>query len=202
MTEEGLAKISEELRRIAALHDCVFVDESRPRATSEQIEALESFVGAPLPSSYRSLLEWRDGLALRFIRKCDVEDAFPIASYQLTVYGTAEFARETENLQYIVETTSEIANDRVQRSFDIVNLGETKSRILFSLDAPRQPAEYGIFAIDIDDYNEQEWENAMKDVDRFVIADSLDDFLIKALDHMVKTENGFWYWHGPQRSLW
>ena len=34
-------------------------------------------------------------------------------------------------------------------------------------------------------------------MNRIVIADSLDDFLIKALDHMVKTENGFWYWLGP-----
>ena len=201
MTEEGLVKISEELRRIAELHDCVFVDESRPRATSEQIQALESFVGAPMPSSYRSLLEWQDGLALRFFRKCDVgRDAFPIASHELTVYGTVEIQRETENFRYIVETSSEETYGRVQRCFDIVNLGEANSRVLFTLDAPRQATEYGLFAADL---HELDWERALNaDVNEIVIADSLDDFLIKAFDHMIKTENGFWYWLGPQRSYW
>ena len=200
MTQEGLAKITEELRRIAELHDCVFVDESRPRATSYQIEALESFVGVAMPSSYRLLLEWQDGLAFRFISKGDIgRVAFPIACHELTVYGTTEFVRETENFRYFVDTTSEETYGRLQRCFEIVNCGEPDSRVVFSLDAPRKPSDYGIFVADLYEFNA---ERALADVNDIVIADSLDDFLIKAFDHMIKTENGFWYWLGPQRSYW
>ena len=197
-----LESLVEQLRAVAERHNCRLVSELPGGASGEKIGRLEQFVGAQLPNSLKRFLQMHDGMALHFYANADT-DRFPLACYELLVFGTTDIITRTEDFRAYIDVESELLRSQMSRCFDFANVAGIDERLIFWLDAPRPGGEYAILTADL---AVDSWLDDLESLSRIEIASSFDEFLERSLRFMLEKEAGFWYWWPratmPEALLW
>jgi len=202
MTSNELDSFIARLDNLAKKHDCVLVADLGPRASAQEINDVEEYIGAKLPASLRTFLEMHNGILLeiheRSSREAYGEGSSPYRS--LIVHGTKEIITLTDDFRGFLNVESERLRFQTHRCFEFANISGVLRRLLFFIDAPLPGGEYSIFDADLDTH---EWYHDLDAVaGRSVVpASSFDDFLSKSLQFILETEGGFSYWV-PDLEYW
>ena len=204
MDEAVLQGKLDQVRAVVEGQDLVYKAQVRKGATEAELLALEAFIGNALPLSLRTFLRLRNGMFLSaWALTTDHPPRFGYMKYALSVGGTIEMRRGTEDIRGYLEGIDIEAigaeagigdlREQLQRCIEVATLNDHTQRVCFSLDQPRENAEYALFEAEVGPC--MTWfVPVARDFSRVAVSDSFNTFLDRALSFMITKGTGFRYW--------
>jgi hypothetical protein len=168
-------------------------------ATDRELQDLEAFLGVPPPRSLVDLLAVHNGVSLEMFKAPHVLPQVDFFSYNtLNIHGTRELISRTEDLRGFIDTDLEVERERAWRCLEFASNDQPTNRIIYYLGASEARSDCAVFNAHLDT---NEWIGNLSDPDRYAIAASIDDFVERSIESMIRAET-FYYWSTSARKLW
>ncbi len=199
MIVEYLTQNVSRLRDVAERNNCVLKATFGIPATDRELQDLEAFLGVSPPRSLVDLLAVHNGVSLEMFRAPHVLPQVDFFSYNtLILHGTRELISRTEDLRGFIDTDLEVERERAWRCLEFASNDQPTNRIIYYLGTSEPRSERAVFHAHLDT---NEWISKLSDPDRYSIAASIDDFVERSIESMLRAET-FYYWSTSARKLW
>ena len=202
MEKLDLQRSAKELAALAERRGHVFTADLPQGITQEQIDSLERELQVRFPPSFQAFLRMHNGLDFAFYRPLEyANQQYPFQRHSLHVYSAAEIAICARDFIEHMDGL-EIDDEEVRReayccvpfaTFDPY----AAIRIVFSTGVSDGSEGVPVLYVELET---SEWMCALYGIsDDALVANSVDELLSRAINHMLTTESGFWYWVPPPR---